>query len=169
MFRSAMTLDRANRNLTIVAGVVIAAVTTIAATLGAGTRGLFAVGIVWVALLFSWAMAPVAVAVDERELRVERRFWPSLRVARGEIESAAPLDSLGRKALRLFGVGGFFGSYGLFWSDKLGRFRLYGTRRGQAVVVVRTGTLLPLVLTPDDVAGTIGAIDRRPSAFVEGE
>jgi hypothetical protein len=30
------------------------------------------------------------------------------------------------------------------------------------VIVRRTGSELPLVLTPDDVAGTIGAIDRRP-------
>jgi hypothetical protein len=30
------------------------------------------------------------------------------------------------------------------------------------VIVRRTGGQLPIVLTPDDVAGAIGAIDRRP-------
>jgi PH (Pleckstrin Homology) domain-containing protein len=160
MFRTAMTLDRTHRNLTLVSGVLIAAVTATALTVGPSpARAVIAV--VVAALALSWAMSPRAVAVDASELRIERRLWPALHVARSEIESAAPLDSMGGKAIRLWGVGGFFGSYGLFWSDKLGRFRLYGTRRGQAVVVVRKGTLLPLVLTPDDVAGTIGAIDPR--------
>lgn len=157
-----MTLDRANRNLTLVAGLVIALVTVISLALG-NHQAWLVVAVVSIAMALSWAMSPRALVVDERELRVERRLWPALRVARSDIENAAPLDSLGKRALRLFGVGGFFGSYGLFWSDKLGRFRLYGTRRGQAVVVVRRGGLLPLVLTPDDVAGTIGAVDRRPA------
>jgi hypothetical protein len=107
-------------------------------------------------------MSPRALVVDAGELRVERRAWPPLRIPLATVASAAPLDRLGRGTLRVFGVGGFFGSYGLFSNGDLGRFRLYATRAGQAVIVRRTGKELPIVLTPDDVAGAIGAIDRRP-------
>jgi hypothetical protein len=94
-------------------------------------------------------------------MRGHRRFFPPLRFALSEIESASPLDSAGTRVIRVFGVGGFFGSYGLFSSDKLGRFRAYATRRGQAVLVKRKSGLLPIVITPDDVAGAIDALDPR--------
>jgi hypothetical protein len=113
------------------------------------------------ALLLSWAMAPRELVVQDGELRIERRAWPALVVRLDEVQSASPLDSLGGGVIRVFGVGGFFGSYGLFRSNALGRFRLYATHRGQAVLVRRVDGL-PIVLTPDDVAGTIDAIDRRP-------
>ncbi len=160
MFRSPMTLDRANRRLTLFVSLLLVAV-TFAVTLTAPPRALPALALLVVALLVSWAMAPRALAVDADSVWIERRMWRPLRVPRVDIESAAPLDSLGRRPLRLFGVGGFFGSYGLFSSDKLGRFRLWATRGGQAVIIVRKGALLPMVVTPDDVAGTIGAIDTR--------
>jgi hypothetical protein len=107
-------------------------------------------------------MSPRELVVDGGEVRIERRAWRPLCIPLASITSAAPLDRVGRRAVRLFGTGGFFGSYGLFWSDALGRFRLYATRRGQAVIVRRTGGALPIVVTPDDVAGAIAAIDRRP-------
>jgi hypothetical protein len=121
-----------------------------------------AMAVVVGALGLSFMMAPRALVVEAGELRIQRRLWAPLRVPLADVDSAAPLGSLGAGVLRLFGVGGFFGSYGLFWSAKLGRFRLYATRSGQAVLLTRKGGLLPLVMTPDDVAGAIDAIDRRP-------
>jgi hypothetical protein len=162
MFRSAMTLDRANRILT---GFAVALLIVIVGLAQAFSRmPAVALAFLLVTLVLAYAMAPTAIAVDAEGVSIERRLWPALRIPRAEIENAAPIDKLGSKALRLFGVGGFFGSYGLFWTDKLGRFRLYGTRKGQAVIVVRKGKLLPLVVTPDDVAGTIAAIDTRLDA-----
>jgi hypothetical protein len=163
MFRTPMTLDRANRNLTLF--VVLFAVAIVAGASLLSNRPLrLPVAAIAVTLALAWAMAPRALVVDGDELRIVRRMWPPLRIARADIERAAPIDHVGKRVARLFGVGGYFGSYGLFWSDKLGRFRLYGTRRGQAVIIVRRGRLLPLITTPDDVAGAIGAIDTRPSA-----
>jgi len=124
--------------------------------------GFIPLAILGVVLGLSWAMSPRALVVDGGELRVERRAWQPLRIPLASVASASPLDRLGRGTLRLFGVGGFFGSYGLFSNGDLGRFRLYATRGGQAVIVRRTGDELPIVLTPDDVTGAIGAIDRRP-------
>jgi hypothetical protein len=156
-----MTLDRRQRVMTGIVGLILVAVLGGIAISGARI-GFVPLALLGVVLGVSWAMAPRALVVDGGELRVERRAWRPLRVPLASVVSASPLDRLGRGTLRVFGVGGFFGSYGLFSNGDLGRFRLYATRSGQAVIVRRTGSELPLVLTPDDVAGAIGAIDRRP-------
>jgi hypothetical protein len=161
MFRTPMTLDRRQRWMT-GAGVVLLAVVVGVTLRGGAPVGVFTFLVLSVVMGLSWAMSPRALVVEDGELRVERRAWPPLRVPLASIVSAAPLDRLGRGTVRLFGVGGFFGSYGLFSSPGIGRFRLYATRRGQALLVRRSGAALPLVLTPDDVAGAIGAIDGRP-------
>jgi hypothetical protein len=59
--------------------------------------------------------------------------------------------------VRLFGVGGFFGSYGLFWARGLGRFRAYATQSAPGVLVRRSGAL-PLIVTPDDADGFRAAL-----------
>jgi hypothetical protein len=161
MFRTPMTLDRMNRNLTVVASALVAIGMLVVLTARSGP-GAFAFAIGAAALALAWAMSPCEIVVDAGELRVVRRAWPPLRIPLGAIAAAAPLDNLGAWPIRLFGVGGFFGSYGLFSTKTLGRFRLYATRRGQAVIVRRVDSKLPIVLTPDDVEGTVRAIDRRP-------
>lgn len=156
-----MTLDRRQRMMTGVVGLIIVVVSGVVLVTGAHV-GFGVLAVLGVVLALSWAMSPRALVVDGGELRVERRAWRPLRIPLASVVSASPLDRLGRGTLRVFGVGGFFGSYGLFSNGDLGRFRLYATRAGQAVIVRRTGSELPIVLTPDDVAGTIGAIDCRP-------
>ena len=163
MFRTPLTLDRTHRSLTILVGAILVAGFVVAAVTGRAL-GVGAVVSVAAALGLAWAMGPRELVVEGGELRVERRAWRPLRVPLAEVTSASPLSSLGARPLRLLGVGGFFGSYGLFWSRSLGRFRLYATRQGQAVLVRRGEGALPLVLTPDDVAGTIEALDPRPRA-----
>lgn len=156
-----MTLDRRQRMMTGAVGVILAVALGVLAVTGAHVASGWLV-VLGVVLALSWAMSPRALVVDAGELRIERRAWRPLRIPLASVANASPLDRLGRGTFRLFGVGGFFGSYGLFSSSDLGRFRLYATRAGQALIVSRTGGALPIVLTPDDVAGAIGAIDRRP-------
>jgi hypothetical protein len=157
MFRSTMTLDGRNRKITAFVGAAV----LVALALAFYTRPLVGLA-VSITLALVWAMSPTALVVDGGELRIERRAWRPLRVPIASIRGASPLFALGPGTLRLIGVGGFFGSYGLFHNGRLGRFRLYATHGGEAVVVQRVGNALPLVLTPDDVAGTLGAINRRP-------
>jgi hypothetical protein len=168
MFRAPMTLDRMHRTLTLVVSgacafatlATLATLSSLRASARTGSGAFGGIGIVVVlALLLAWAMSPRELVVDESELRVIRRAWPPVRVPLRAIASASPLDRFGGGAIRLFGVGGFFGSYGLFTSKGLGRFHLYSTRRGQAMIVRRRDGL-PLVLTPDDVPGAIRAIDE---------
>ena len=152
-----MTLDGKNRTVTVmVGGGVLLGLMALLVTGHAVGFGLLVV------VALAWAMSPTALVVDGGELRVERRAWRPLRVPMASVASASPLAALGRGTMRVFGVGGFFGSYGLFHNRTLGRFRLYATRAGHSIIVVRTGNALPLVLTPDDVAGAIGAINGRP-------
>ena len=156
-----MRLDARNRTLTlVVAGIGVA--TAAVVTLSGARAGTVIMGVLGITLLLAWAMAPSGVTVQDGELHVDRRAWAPLRIPLSSVTSAEPVSGLGAGTLRLFGVGGFFGSYGLFSNRELGRFRLYATRAGQAVLVKRGGDALPLVLTPDDVAGTIAAIDGRP-------
>jgi hypothetical protein len=157
MFRSEMTLDSRQRISTAFVSVLV--VGALGGTFVADSR--IAVGILTFVLFLlgiCWAMAPREVFVGAGELRVYRRAWPPLRIPLASVVSASSLDRLGAGVVRVMGVGGFFGSYGLFASRTLGRFRLYSTRSGQAVLVTLKGDALPLVLTPDDVVGTVGSI-----------
>jgi hypothetical protein len=159
MFRTDLSLDRVNRISTALVGVLVGGVILFALVRGNADAGRAAVILV-VTFAICFAMSPRALVVDDGEVRIERRFWSPLRIPRAEVERASPLDSLGARVLRI-GVGGYFGSFGLFRSGALGWFRLYRTRGGQAVRIRRRGAL-PIVVTPDDVAGAIHAIDRRP-------
>jgi hypothetical protein len=159
MFRTPLSLDRTQRSLTLIAGGLL--------LLGLGVALRFdkpavlgAVAFAAVALAAAWAMGPRALVVTSGELRIERRAWPSLRVLLTDVVSAGALANLGNP-LRLVGVGVFFGNYGLLRSDALGRFRLYATRGDHCVIVRRKEGALPIVLTPDDVAGAIDAINSR--------
>jgi len=156
MFRSPLSLDRMYRGLTIFVIVLLAVVFT-TTYIAVGTLALPFVALVAVMMVIAWAMAPRELVVEGDELRVERRAWRALRVPRSSIESAAELPGLSSRTLRIGGVGGFFGSYGLFTNRDLGRFRLYSTRRGHALIVKRTGAL-PIVITPDDVPGAVDAL-----------
>jgi len=135
-FRSAMSLDRTYRTLT---AVVIALLAVVFATtyVAVGTIVVPVLGFVAVTMVIAWAMAPRQLVVEGDELRVERRAWRALRVPLSAIESAAPIEQFPGRTLRIGGVGGFFGSYGLFTNTKLGRFRLYATRRGKALLLRR--------------------------------
>jgi hypothetical protein len=165
MFKTPMSLDRTHRTLTIAVAALGAA--SLLALSASPQLGLFrntVIGVLAAVLLVCWAMSPRALVVDSGELRVERRAWRPLRVPLASVSSAAPLEGVGLGTIRVFGVGGFFGSYGLFYNAVLGRFRMYATRRGQAMIVRRTGDALPLVITPDDVAGSLRAIQPTRTA-----
>ena len=158
MFRSPLSMDAMYRRLTIFVIVLLVAV-FVTVWFTVGELALPVVGFVAVAMVISWAMAPRELVVEGDELRVERRAWRALRIPRSTIESAAALPGLSGRTLRIGGVGGFFGSYGLFTNGELGRFRLYATRRGNALIVRRTSGL-PIVITPDDVPAAVEALKR---------
>lgn len=131
--------------------------------------GLLPAGAICVVLLIAWAIAPVAVEIEPGEVAVLRHLWPAFRIALDDIETAEAAPALrGLGTLRLFGSGGFFGSYGLFWNRKLGRFRCFATRIAPPGVLIRRKGGLPVLLTPDDVNGFLAALAGRGSGRGSG-
>lgn len=151
-----MTLDRCQRTLT---ALVLLIVPLAAATMLAGTHhartALASAAFAVLALALAAAYAPTSVELAGRELRINRRLAPPVRLPADEVvrvEQGPPSCDL-----RLFGVGGFLGSFGLFWSLGFGRYWLYATRRAPSLAVRRRHGL-PLVLIVDDPSGLRRAV-----------
>ena len=127
--------------------------------LQAGLRGIalavgtFSAGIAIVA----WALAPRGYGVGEGRLRVLRNGWPAVSVPLADVRGVMVLDSDAlRGSLKLLGMGGLFGYYGLFRSPALGSYRLYATR-GTGLVLVRTERRV-IVLTPEPAEDFVEAL-----------
>jgi len=104
-------------------------------------------------LVLSLLFAVTGYAVDGSDLYIQRPFW----------HTRIPLDGLSRfwleptackGSLRIFGNGGLYSFTGLYWSRKLGRFRLFATDLAQSVVLVLPACVV--VVTP-----------ATPRAFVD--
>lgn len=159
--RFPMSLDAANRAITLAVLVVCGAVLGLQVVLCRPP-------VQWIPVLTAilllpalgicWALAPTGIAVDGSALRIERRGWRALEIPLGEIaalESAPAVRLL--HTVRLFGVGGFFGTFGLMWSRSLGRFRAYATQNAPSLLVRRRGAL-PVLVTPDDPQSLVAAL-----------
>jgi len=162
MFRTPLSLDRYNLVSTAILSAILAGAVVVTWMTGVLVAALFG-GALVAASAVVFAMSPRALVGARDEVRIERRLWLPLRIARVEISQASTLKSLGRGIVRVGGVGGFFGSFGLFRSADLGTFRLYATRAGHALRIER-GEAMPIVVTPDDVQGALAAIEAPPDA-----
>jgi hypothetical protein len=154
-----MTLDRGNLVITVAVGAIALAGFLGLARAANALTGILAVGL-FILLGGAWALSPCEFVVDGRELRVLRRAGNPVRVPLDSVTAVASFDAIGPGTVRIFGVGGFFGSYGVFWNRALGRFRAYATHRGPALIVRRTNALSPIVITPDDISGAVAAVER---------
>lgn len=152
-----MSLDPLNRTITAVVGAVLVVVSVALAASPARPVAMPAMALAGIVLAAAWAMAPSAVEIDGGVVRIRRRAWQPLEIPVASIASVETMPRLGL-GLRLFGVGGFFGSYGLFWTRPLGRFRAYVTRKGTNVLLRRRDGALAVLVTPDDADGFATAL-----------
>lgn len=95
--------------------------------------------------------APRKYIVTPTEIIVWRR-GPKVVIPRDKISAVEPVKLKG--VIRTFGVGGFMGSWGRFWSKDLGSFRAYVTR-GDRAVAIRDRVGKTIVLSPDDPDGFV--------------
>jgi hypothetical protein len=103
----------------------------------------------------AWALAPRAFEIGDGAVRILRNGWFGTAIPLCEVRSAGEIGSDALEgAVRLVGVGGLFGSYGVFRSPLLGPVRLDATR-SHGLVLLRTARRAH-VLTPE-----------RPREFVE--
>ena len=109
-------------------------------------------------LALAFAFSPRDFEISDGAFRVKRLIgdvvFPltSLRFVR----DAAPADFQG--CVRLWGSGGLFGYYGLFWSKALGKSTWYVTDRRKAMVMAN-GSQVVLV-SPEDRGGFLEAIEH---------
>ena len=72
-------------------------------------------------------LAPQRLEIGESQIVILRRY-KSIVINRDEIKSVQPLSKSDfRGAIRTCGVGGLFGYFGHYYSNRLGSFRLFAT------------------------------------------
>ena len=118
---------------------------------------IISVGVLGGAYLF----APRGFSLTGEGVRVERLVG-SFTIPYLEIAEAKLLEELTWKGLRLFGVGGFYGFYGLYYSSGIGKFWAYTGRRSKLILLeLKDGR--KLVLGPEPPEAFLEALKRRVS------
>jgi hypothetical protein len=98
-----------------------------------------------------FAFRPVDYALTGEELIVRRPVM-SVHISRSDIRSIELLDRKNiRGSLRISGIGGVFGYYGVFVNLSLGRMNWYATRRDRPVLIKTMGGR-KIIITPDNAA-----------------
>ena len=85
--------------------------------------------------------------IDASELRVRRLLWTT-RIPLNGVKNAWSDPDVIKGSLRVFGNGGLFSFTGLFWSKRIGRYRLYATDLKRSVMLVLADRIV--VVTPAD-------------------
>jgi hypothetical protein len=95
----------------------------------------------------------VGYEVDASELRVRRLLWKTTLRLKG-VNHVWQDPEVIKGSLRVVGNGGLFSFSGIFWSRRLGRYRIFATDLKRCVVLVLTDRVV--VVTPAD-----------PDAFIQ--
>ena len=155
-FRAA-PLDRSTKVLT---AAVVAVLVGLGLTIPVGEVGVIGVALAWVVpaaiLVLAYGFAPSGYGVSSDELRVQRKWFGGRRF---RIESAQTTSAaFGLGGIRLFGSGGVFGWYGLFWRKGTGRYRAYVTDRSHLVTCQGPDGII--VVSPADPGSFVAAARR---------
>ena len=108
--------------------------------------------------MLCYGFAPQGYEIDETHLTIKRPLR-GIKLPLASITGAAAIDRAQLKwSLRLCGVSGLFGFYGLYWKSGMGVYRLYAANCAN-LVLVRTDRVY--VLSPDDAAGFLETLRPR--------
>lgn len=156
-----MTLDKIHRWATciVLGGVGVALTVGTVTSGGLPLPARLVAALTFLVLVTAFMLAPRALEIADGTLWIRRRLFAPFAVPLTDISGVQHGPVFERGAVRIFGVGYFFGSYGLFWMRGFGRFRFWATRRGP-YVTVRRNQGLPMVLTPDDPERFKSALER---------
>jgi hypothetical protein len=107
-------------------------------------------------LVITYGFSPKGYAIQDGQLVILRPF----KVKNYPLEDIQSVTSVDRDSLkgslRIFGVGGLFGYYGLFRNSTYGNMIWYATRRDQFVAIERSNGKT-IVITPDDPESFVSA------------
>lgn len=99
--------------------------------------------------IIAYALSPTSYEIKEDRVIIHRPL-KDLVIHRSEIEEVHQMeDGKLARSMRLFGSGGLFGYFGLFWNREFGTMTWYATRRDQAIMIT-TSSHKKLVITPDE-------------------
>lgn len=111
-------------------------------------------------LLITFGFSPKGYAIEDRQLIIfrpfHRKFYSTTDLITVSIVDKKDMP----RSIRVFGVGGLFGYYGLFRNSRYGTMVYYATRRDQFVVIERTNERT-IVLTPDDPHSFVSELNKQ--------
>ena len=111
-------------------------------------------------LILTYGFSPKGYAFEDRKLVIYRPFQNKL-YATADIHTVSIVNKNELKnSMRVFGVGGLFGYFGLFRNSRYGTMIWYATRRDQFVVIERSNGKT-IVLTPDDPNSFVSEFEQR--------
>lgn len=131
-------------------------------TIGAGGGvliGIVVSGLLWLqvllggVLLIPLLLSVQGYSVQDGQVLVHRPGWVT-RLDLADLQMIEAVPGVMRGSIMTFGNGGLFGYVGHFRNEALGAYRVYATKRENAVVLHLEDR--PVVVTPDE-----------PEAFVE--
>lgn len=110
-------------------------------------------------LLLTFGFSPRAYSVQDGQLVIYRpfrnKFYGTESIQTVSIVAKEEL----KWSMRVFGVGGLFGYFGLFRNSRYGTMIWYATRRDQFVVIERSNGRA-IVLTPDDPSSFVSEFNQ---------
>ena len=111
-------------------------------------------------LVITYGFSPKSYAVENRQLIIYRPFHRKYYSTTDmkTVSMVAQKDM--PRSMRVFGVGGLFGYFGLFRNSRYGTMIWYATRRDQFVVIERNNGKT-IVLTPDDTNPLVSELNEQ--------
>jgi hypothetical protein len=100
-------------------------------------------------LVLTYGYSPKGYAFEDRQLVIYRPFQNKFYATEDMLTVSLVDRTELKNSLRIFGVGGLFGYFGLFRNSRYGTMIWYATKRDQFVVIERSNGKI-IVLTPDD-------------------
>lgn len=111
-------------------------------------------------LVITFGFSPKAYAIEDGQLIIFRPFHRKFYLTT-EMKSVSVVDKKDMsRSIRVFGVGGLFGYFGLFRNSRYGTMIWYATRRDQFVVIERNNGRT-IVLTPDDPNSLVSELNEQ--------
>lgn len=110
-------------------------------------------------LVVTYGLSPKGYGVQDRQLIIYRPFRKKVYATQDiQLVSIVAKEEL-KRSIRVFGVGGLFGYFGLFRNSRYGTMIWYASRRDQFVVIERSNGRA-IVLTPDDPNSFVTEINQ---------
>ncbi len=110
-------------------------------------------------LILTYGFSPKGYGVQDRQLVIYRPFQNKFYATDDMLHVTLVDRKELKNSLRVFGVGGLFGYFGLFRNSRYGTMIWYATRRDQFVVIERSNGRT-IVLTPDDPNSFVQEINQ---------